>query len=125
MTPDDRYDEDFFNFAGTLTWFRCGENNNLAEAFGVPGFRGYLPFLLHEDDCGSVLNEQRLLLGVLYGLPQLKKGEAVSVPDDREQNEILSILMDRLMRGFGWKNKYEMIKGVLPYTLSFFDPRIF
>ncbi len=60
----------------------------------------------------SATEEQLLLLGILYGWPQLQKGNAASVPNDREQNLILGILMDRLMKGFGWKNESEMIRGV-------------
>ncbi len=38
---------------GTSVWYPCSDDNGLAESFGVPGFRGYLPFLLDEYDSST------------------------------------------------------------------------
>jgi len=109
---------------GTLVWYPCRDDNGLAESFGVPGFRSYLPFLLDENDSSTEPDERHLLLGILYGLPQLRDGKAISDPNDRDQNDILDILLGRLIRGFGWAGESEMIRDIAPYILGWFDGHV-
>jgi hypothetical protein len=109
---------------GTFVWYPCRDDNGLAESFGVPGFRGYLPFLLDEYDSSTEPDEKHLLLGILYGWPQLRDGKAISVPNDREQNDILEILLGRLIRGFGWAGEGEMIRNLAPNILGQFDGQV-
>ncbi|MCK5735619.1 MAG: hypothetical protein KAH21_04030, partial [Spirochaetaceae bacterium] len=71
----------------SVVWYPCQDDNGLAESFGVPGFRGYLPFLL-------------------------------------DQNDILEILLERLIRGFGWAGESEMIRDIAPYILGWFDGNV-
>jgi hypothetical protein len=110
---------------GTFVWYPCSDDNGLAESFGVPGFRGYLPFLLDEYDSSTEPEEKHLLLGILYGWPQLNNGKAISVPNDRDQNDILEILLGRLIRGFGWTGEAEMTRDIAPYILGQFGGHVY
>ena len=74
-----------------LIWYPCRDDIGMAEAFGVPGFRGYIPLLRSTNDNQPSPTEQNLLLGILYGWPNLVEGDAMGVPNDRNQNEKLRI----------------------------------
>lgn len=62
-----------------LVWQECGEKNQIAQRFHVPGYTGFLPFLIWGDDLLAleqkmpvVLKEEQLLKGILYGLYDLE-----------------------------------------------------
>jgi hypothetical protein len=105
-------------FRNELIWLPCTGDNALAEAFGVPGFRGYLPFLAVNGEVLPSPDERQLLLGVIKGWPRLVSGNALGVPNEREQRDILLILFDRLLLGFGWESPMEAATHLGHYLVS-------
>jgi len=100
-----------------LIWKQCTSDNDLAERFYVPDYKGYLPFFLtgkdyilfksHED---VVLKEEQLLKGILLGLFELDNSSSFKI--EPLNRDTLLYLLDVLGNGFQFDNPEKMILDV-------------
>jgi hypothetical protein len=128
-TPGDLYDFrrelDSPGTAGTVVWLSCDEG--LAERFGIPGYKGSLPYLLDDEQFESMRNdtlrglgEKELLLGLLVGVPDFRKDGMKGMVDGEGLLAILNHLVERLEVGFGWTDREEMILETARYSRRVF-----
>lgn len=66
--------------AYSMVFQQCGVGSVIAERFFVPGFEGYLPFVISGDDVNRMKNgqkveltEQQLLFGILLALYEMEQ----------------------------------------------------
>lgn len=101
----------------SIVWQECGANSRVAKRFFVPGYEGYLPFLVWGDELDAIenkekveLREDHLLKGILYGLHEFEHDPK---PWTRKKDkETLLHLLDVLGNGFKYKSPEKMILDV-------------
>ncbi|MBV5330261.1 MAG: hypothetical protein JZU65_21965 [Chlorobium sp.] len=100
-----------------IVWQECGANNHAAERFYVPGYKGYLPFLISGDEVEALenkenvlLQEEHLLKGILYGLYEFDNNSKFW--HQKEDKETLLYLLDELGKGFKFDSPEQMVLDV-------------
>jgi hypothetical protein len=96
----------------SLVWQECGENSEISKRFFVPGFEGYLPFLLSGQDVESLenkmpvaLNEKQLFFGIVLGMnDNAFSNDLLSMQDIEESKKTWRYLLDVLVNGFSYNN---------------------
>lgn len=96
----------------SIVWKQADEQ--LAQRFHVPGYRGFLPFFitgkdldLLEDSESVELNERQLLEGILYGLREFDHDPKPW--HSKEDRHTLTNLLDVLMNGFNAETPEKLI----------------
>lgn len=101
----------------SLIWKQCGRNSYISKRFYVPGFEGYLPFLVWGDELYALerrqeveLREEHLLKGILYGLYEI---DHCPQPWNNDQGkETYLYLLDVLGNGFHFQSPEKMVLDV-------------
>jgi len=101
----------------SLVWQECSKNSSISKRFHVPGFEGYLPFLVYGSDYDALQNkekfqvtEKNLLLGILYGLNELEESPKPWI--DPKNIDTYLQLLDILGQGFKFTDPEQMILDV-------------
>lgn len=101
----------------SIVWQECGENSPLAERFYVPGYVGFLPFLVYGTDHERLenkekieLREEQLLKGILYGLNGYKNKDNFWYREESKKTYLY--LLETLGKGFGFDNLEKLILSV-------------
>lgn len=99
----------------SIVWKQVDQE--LSERFYVPGYRGFLPFLISGDSLVSLeagdsveLTEWQLLAGIVYGLHEFDHDtQPWHNPEDRHT---LTYLLDVLGNGFNFSDPEKMLLDV-------------
>lgn len=101
--------------ANKIVWNLCNSSNKLAERFYIPGFDGYLPFLLREEDCRDskkiILSEKHLLFGILCSIHEYDDPNMSPYIRPKDKQTIYHLL-DILGNGFNLKNPEKLVLDV-------------
>ena len=105
----------------SIVFQQCEVGSTIAERFFVPGFKGYLPFLISGDDLNRIetrqeveLSEQQLLFGILMAMYEVEQS-----PDhfwvSKANNPTWLYLIDVLGKGF----RHESLEAVFLNSASY------
>ncbi|MBK9528104.1 MAG: hypothetical protein IPO41_07230 [Acidobacteria bacterium] len=96
----------------SIVWKQADEQ--MAQRFYVPGYKGMLPFFISGSDLDLLenresveLNERQLLEGILYGLYEFDKNPKPW--HEKEDRHTLTYLLDFLSSGFKFETPESLI----------------